>query len=132
MRLSVNLIANQTFFPMESEVPDDVVPKAIAAKYRLASGQGAMRPAELGTTGSFVPGVAYRVDDDGHLIRDARTAEVEAANTQAQLEAEDEVWNSIFLNESERSSAAQAESPGDPGPEEPAKRHVKAGRRTGR
>ena len=55
MRLSVNLIANQTFFPMESEVPDDVVPKAIAAKYRLAPGQGAMRPAEPGRLAHLCP-----------------------------------------------------------------------------
>jgi hypothetical protein len=92
MRLSVNLIANQTFFPMESEVPDDVVPKAIAAKYRLAPGQGAMRPAELGTTGSFVPGVAYRMDESGTTIRDEATRVAEEEQTARLLEIDQENW----------------------------------------
>jgi hypothetical protein len=92
MRLSVNLIANQTFFPMESEVPDEVVPKAIAAKYRLAPGQGAMRAAEPGATGSFVPGVAYRVSEDGTLIRDEETRRDEEVQTARWKEVDEENW----------------------------------------
>jgi hypothetical protein len=92
MRLSVNLIANQTFFPMESEVPDDMVPKAIAAKYRLAPGQGAMRLTEPGTTGSFVPGVAYRVDESGTTLRDEATRAAEEEQTARLLEIDEENW----------------------------------------
>ena len=92
MRLGVNLIANQTFFPIESEVPDDVVPKAIAAKYRLAPGQGAMRTAEPGATGSFVPGVAYRMDESGTTIRDEATRVAEEEQTAGLLEIDEENW----------------------------------------
>ena len=77
---------------MESEVPDDVVPKAIAAKYRLAPGQGAMRPAELGTTGSFVPGVAYRMDESGTAIRDEATRVAEEEQTARLLRNDEENW----------------------------------------
>jgi hypothetical protein len=92
MRLSVNLIANQTFFPMETEVPADLVPKAIASKHRLAPGQGTMRPAELGTTGSFVPGVAYRMDESGKRIRDEATRAAEDEQTARLLEIDEENW----------------------------------------
>jgi hypothetical protein len=77
---------------MESEVPDDVVPKAIAAKYRLAPGRGAMRPAELGTAGSFVPGVAYRVDESGTRIRDKATRLAEEEQTARLLRIDEENW----------------------------------------
>jgi hypothetical protein len=92
MRLSVNLIANQTFFPMEREVPDDVVPKAIAEKYRLAPGQGAMRRTEPGATGSFVPGVAYRMDESGTTLRDEATRAAEEEQTARLLEIDEENW----------------------------------------
>ena len=105
MRLSVNLIANQTFFPMESEVPDDVVPKAIAAKYRLAPGQDAVRPAEPGRTGSFVPGVAYRIDESGTRIRDEATRVAEEEQTARLLEIDEENWRRSGLMEPDASDA---------------------------
>jgi hypothetical protein len=106
MRLSVNLIANQTFFPMESEVPDDVVPKAIAAEYRLAPGQGAMRRAELGATGSFVPGVAYRMDESGMALRDEATRAAEEEQTARLLEIDEESWHRSGLTGPDISDAA--------------------------
>ena len=97
MRLSVNLIANQTFFPMETEVPDGLISKDIASKYRLAPGRGAMRPAEPGTTGSFVPGVAYRMDQSGTRIRDEATRAAEEEQTARLLEIDEENWRQSGL-----------------------------------
>jgi hypothetical protein len=108
MRLSVNLIANQTFFPMQSEVPDDVVPKAIAAKYRLVSGQGAMRRAELGATGNYVPGIAYRVSEDGTLIRDEETRRGEEVQTARWKEVDEENWRRSGLVSDATASAYAA------------------------
>ena len=69
-----------------------MVPKTVAAKYRLAPGQGAMRPAKLGTTGSFVPGIAYRMDKSGTTIRDEATRVAEEEQTARLSEIDEENW----------------------------------------
>ena len=73
-------------------MPDDLVPKAIAAKYRLAPGQGAMRRTESGAAGSFVPGVAYRMDESGTTLRDEATRAAEEEQTARLLEIDEENW----------------------------------------
>ena len=49
-----------------------------------------MRPAELGTTGSFVPGVAYHMDESGTRIRDEATRAAEEEQTAGLLEIDEE------------------------------------------
>ena len=51
-----------------------------------------MRPAALGTTGSFVPGVAYRMDESGTRIQDDATRAAEEEQTAGLLEIDEENW----------------------------------------
>ena len=51
-----------------------------------------MRPAKLGTTGSFVPGIAYRMDKSGTTIRDEATRVAEEEQTARLSEIDEENW----------------------------------------
>ena len=104
VRLSVNaILSGGCWVSMGEPIEESELPPTLR-KY-IATGNEE-RKGRGGRTCQYVSGVSYRMGNDGHPIRDARTDEAEAANTQAQLEAENEVWNSIFRDQSERSRAS--------------------------
>ena len=108
MRLSVNFIANGTFYKAEEDIDVKLIPPFIR-KYELRPEDEApflaTAPAH---TGQYVTGVSYQTDKDGYPMRDARTAAQEAIQTRALIEADEENWRQSGLSFYESSKSPEA------------------------
>ena len=108
MRLSVNFIADGTFYGAGEDINVDLIPPFIR-KYELRpEDEAPLRTAAPVPTGQYVSGVSYQTDKDGYPMRDARTAAQEAMQTRALIEADEENWRQSGLSFYELSEAPEA------------------------
>ena len=90
VRLSVNaILSGGRWVSMGEPIEESELPPTLR-KYIVKPGQRTRR-AELGATGTYVPGVAYRMKD-GQMIRDEATLAAEEEQTAALLEIDEENW----------------------------------------
>ena len=108
MRLSVNFIANGTFYRAGEDINVNLIPPFIR-KYELRpEDEAPLRTAAPVPTGQYVPGVSYQTDKDGCPMRDARTAAQEAIQTRALIEADEENWRQSGLSFYESGNSPEA------------------------
>jgi hypothetical protein len=108
MRLSVNFIANGTFYRAGEDIDVNLIPPLIR-KYELRPEDEAPFWATApAPTGQYVTGVSYQTDKNGYPMRDARTAAQEAIQTRALIEADEENWRRSGLSFYESSKSQEA------------------------
>jgi hypothetical protein len=90
VRLSVNaILSGGRWVSMGEPIEESELPPTLR-KYIVKPGQG-MRRTELGATGTYVPGVAYRMKD-GQTIRDEATRVAEEEQSARLLQIDEENW----------------------------------------
>jgi hypothetical protein len=94
--LADNYIAEGVSYPRDTPVPRHLVQPHHLKELEVRPGIQRDRSVS-GSVGSFVPGVSYRIGDDGRPIRTPETAAAEERAYQAQRELAEENWRASGL-----------------------------------